>query len=276
MANSIKDQLNETDTVSEIKLLLGQDKKTLFVIVEGEDDKSVFTSILSDNVIVLPSYSGKEGVDKIVKDHFPRNKRVIGIRDKDYLGKPVAARSFFCDYCCLEMMIIAIDSCYERLYNHMYKDSELDKESLLLFCFDHLEMLSKYRMLNEKKKWCINFSGIKPGKLFDKDITVMNSNILNDINDHNTDNPIGNTREKACYSLPKCSCLQDYLYITNGHDFIHLFQKVCNKRGSKYSVDDINTFLLGTFGENEFKHTLLYKNLLQYQEKAKISVLKNT
>ena len=40
MVNSIKEKLNETDTISEIKLMLGHNKDNVCVVVEGESDKT--------------------------------------------------------------------------------------------------------------------------------------------------------------------------------------------------------------------------------------------
>ena len=163
MVNSVREKLDEADTISEIHLMLGHNKNIVCVVVEGEDDQKLFRPLLSDNVEIFQSYASKIGVDKIVKDHFPRNKRVIGIRDKDYLTKPVNKRIFFCDYCCAEMMIISLNSCFERIYSNFYKKGILDSDSLRLHCLKRLEKLSKFRQLNEKNGWHIRFDGIKPG-----------------------------------------------------------------------------------------------------------------
>ena len=121
MVNSIRDKLNEDDTVSEIRLMLGHNRETVCLVVEGEDDQKLFHSLFSNNVDIFQSYASSTGVDNIVNNYFFGNKRVVGIRDKDYLDHPINDQCFFCDYCCAEMMVISIDSCFDRLYCNFYK-----------------------------------------------------------------------------------------------------------------------------------------------------------
>ena len=273
MVNSIREKLDETDTVSEIRLMLGHNKNTTCVVVEGEDDQMLFTPLLSKNVDLFQSYNSKNGVDKIVTQYFPKNKRVIGIRDKDYLDRPVNKRSFFCDYCCAEMMIISIDSCFERLYCNFYKKRTYNSEALKLYCLKHLELLSKYRQLNEQNQWKVCFNGIKAGKHYHDDIDIMETEILQEINAQNPTNCIDDSRMSKHSALPKCTSESDYLNITNGHDFIDLFCKVCTDKHTNTCIDSIKVALRGTFGKEEFKQTTLYSNLLTYQTKKKLRIV---
>lgn len=273
MVNSIKDKLNESDTISEIRLALGHNKDAVCVVVEGSDDQILFSPILSDNVIIFQSYSSKIGVDDIVKNHFPRNKRVIGIRDKDYLTRPSCTRTFFCDYCCAEMMIISLDSCFERLYCNFYHKSNYNSKQLRIHCLERLEMLSKYRQLNEQKNWHVKFDGIKPGKYYNVSISSMDSAILNELIKQNPTSPIDHKREKMYKKLPKCYTLNQYLEITNGHDFVNVFCKVCLSKHNQNSIKEIESTLRGTFGKEDFKQTLLYSNLHTYQTKKKIKIV---
>lgn len=273
MVNSVREKLDKADTISEIRLMLGHSKSTVCVVVEGADDQKLFRPLLSENVQLFQSYASKIGVDEIVKQHFPKNKRVIGIRDKDYLDRPESKRSFFCDYCCAEMMIIALDSCFERIYCNFYKKDDYDCNTLRLHCLERLEKLSKLRQLNEQKHWSVVFDGIKPGKFYKADISSMEIAVLRELNNQNPNNAIDPAREALCKALPKCINLSDYLNITNGHDFIHLFCIVCLDKHSKASIEAIETTMRGTFGKNDFKQTALYANLLTYQTNKKIRIV---
>lgn len=273
MVNSVKDRLNETDTISEIKLLLGYNKDTVCVVVEGEDDQVLFRPLLAENVVILQSYASKNGVNDIVKKYFPRNKRVIGIRDKDYSKKSVSTRVFFCDYCCAEMMIVSIDACFERLYCGYYKKDAMNINDLKLHCLERLEKLSKYRMLNEQFGWHVKFNGIRPSKFYQKDIEKMDEDILDELNRQNPDNTINQSREKQCCNLSKCTSLSDYLNITNGHDFINLFYKICTGNFGKGGTDAVANTLRATFGKEEFQKTELYKRLNTYQKNKQITIV---
>ena len=130
MVNSIKDKLDEADTVSEIKLTLTHNPNNVCVVVEGTDDQNLFRPLLLDNVEIFHSYASNVGVDNIVQNYFLGNKRVIGIRDKYYLTSPINDQCFFCDYCCAEMMIISVDGCFDRLYCNFYKAVKMNSPDI--------------------------------------------------------------------------------------------------------------------------------------------------
>lgn len=269
MVNSIKDLMTEADTISEISLMLGQKKDRICVVVEGEDDQKIFGHLLTENVDLFPSYAPKRGIERIVKDHFPKNKRVIGIRDRDYCSKKINSRIFFCDYCCAEMMMISIDSCFSRLYCNCYR-GQATMEDLRLYCLEHLETFSKIRKMNETKKWMIRLAGINVNSLYDQNITNMDNAIVAEINHQNPNNQLNISRQNKCANLPKCTTLSNYLTITNGHDFVKMFAKMC-PRGT--SIDTITGILRGTFGQEEFKQTELYDSLKKYQSNKNVRIV---
>ena len=273
MVNSVREKLDKADTISEIRLMLGHSKSTVCVVVEGVDDQKLFRPLLSENVQLFQSYASKTGVDEIVTQHFPKNKRVIGIRDKDYLVRPKSKRSFFCDYCCAEMMIIALDTCFERIYCNFYKDIVFDCNALRMHCLERLEKLSKLRQLNEQNHWSVVFNGIKPGNFYKADVSAMEMDILGELNNQNPNNVINPARDALCNTLPKCTSLSEYLNITNGHDFVHLFCIVCRNKHGKTSIEAIETTMRGTFSKNEFRQTALYANLLTYQTNKNVRIV---
>jgi len=272
MVNSIRDHLNEEDTISEIKLMLGQSKDVVCVVVEGEDDISLFNSLLLENVEVFQSYGSCIGIDEIIKTYFPKQKRVIGIKDKDYLKKPINKRIFFCDYSCLEMMIVSLDDCFDRIYSNCYKKSEYNSKELKLYCLKHLEILSKLRQLNFLLQWGIKFDGIKMSNCYNHDVSIMNTNIITEINKQNSNNLDHNKLEKT-QELPECIDEKDYLNITNGHDFISLFNVMCKSKKAAFSNRTAGIVLRSTFGKEEFKKTELFSNLVDYQQEKGLSIV---
>lgn len=265
MVNSIRDKLDMADTISEIKLTLNHNKDNVCVVVEGEDDQKLFRPLFADNVDVFQSYASNAGVDEVVQNYFLGNKRVIGIRDKDYLSVPINDQCFFCDYCCAEMMIISIDNCFDRLYCNFYKTGRLNSEEVRLHCLERLEKLSKLRMLSYTSSWKVCFDGIKPSKHYKASITDMDRDIVDDLNIMNPDNQIDTSRETICNALRKCTSIEDYLFITNGHDFVNLFCKVSTNGHGQASIKAIETTLRGTFSLNDFKITKLFSELNTYQ-----------
>lgn len=265
MVNSIRDKLDEADTISEINLTLNHNKNNVCVVVEGSDDQKLFRPLFASNVEIFQSYASNAGVDDIVQNYFLGNKRVIGIRDKDYLSAPINNQCFFCDYCCAEMMIISIDNCFDRLYCNFYKTGRMNSEEVRIHCLERLEKLSKLRMLNYTSNWRMRFDGIKPSKHYKFNITEMNMDIVRDLNQMNPSNQIDANREKACNAIPKCTSLKEYLSITNGHDFVNLFCKISTNTNGQISIDSIETTLRGSFSVDDFKNTKLFNDLLTYQ-----------
>lgn len=275
MVNSIRDKLDEAYTISEINLTLNHNKNNVCVVVEGSDDQKLFRPLLSNNVEVFQSYASNTGVDNIVENYFLGNKRVIGIRDRDYFAVPVNNQCFFCDYCCAEMMIISVDNCFDRLYCNFYNAGRMNSEEVRLHCLERLEKLSKLRKMNHTLGWNIKFDGIKPSKHYKMNICEMNDEIVNELNIiNNPTNQIDAFREAICDALPKCTSLQEYLLITNGHDFVNLFCKVATNTYGQASIKTIEATLRGTFSVDDFKNTALYRDLHTYQNANKIQVVK--
>lgn len=268
MVNSIRDNLTETDTISELRLLLPAQKDCTFILVEGPDDLQLFTPLLHEKVELIKSYGSKNGIEHIIMDHFKRNKRVIGIRDKDYQKKSQSNRIFFCDFCCAEMMIVANINSFNRVYANFYKGT-LTPADLRLYCLSHLEFLSNIRKLNELHSWRIRLDGIKSNSLFDDNISRMNTKIVSEINAQNPSNQLDALRLAQITAQPQCVSLSDYLLITNGHDFVRIFSKLCKN----CSIDAIESSLRCAFSSMEFKTTNLYSNLYAYEQKHNLHIV---
>lgn len=270
MADSIRKCLDEADTVSELKLLLSASKDKTFVVVEGDDDVRLFKSLLGCKVSLVQSYQSKIGVEKMIKMHFPKHKRVIGIRDKDYQKKPLCNRIFYCDYCCSEMMIIANYDCFERIYNS-YCNTPLEAQNLRLKCLQCLEQLSELRCLNEERQWRVIFDGIKPAALYDDNQSTMNDNIRAQLNNCNPANPITKRRIASLTKrFPVNHDEEELLYLTNGHDFINIFHHIGK---IKESIKAVGKSLRSSFGKVEFQKTKLYNSLYYYQQKNGLSIV---
>lgn len=272
MINSIRDALSVNDAISEISLIVSYDNNKVCVVVEGKDDQKLFRPLLASNVEIFETYSACNGVDIILQTSKLKNKRVIGIRDKDYLEKPINERCFFSDYCCAEMMIISIDDCFDRLYSNFYLGNDKKSDELRFYCLQRLEKLSKIRKANYDFGWNMSFRSVNPLSFYDKDVCEMNKKLLSLINRSNN-NFIDAERERICENIIKCENLDDYLMITNGHDFVKLFLKTILEKNKNISKESISSSMRATFGLESFKKTNLFKKLLAYQENNHIAIL---
>ena len=223
---------------------------------------------MSEKVELIKSYGSKNGIENIIKQHFKNNIRVIGIRDKDYAKKPCSKRIFFCDYCCSEMMIVSNIHALNKIYSNFYKGA-MSPSDLLLDCLKHLEYLSHIRKLNEQKNWKIRFDGIKANRLYNNSIATMNQNVVDEINNQNPTNQLDAAKILLVNNEPQCSTLIDFLEITNGHDFVHIFSKLCNNSGLKC----IENGLRCSYSIEAFTTSQLYQNLQQYERMHHLSIL---
>lgn len=289
IGETLKANLSKPDAIDTIKLILNHNNTNICVVVEGEDDIRLFSTLLSDNVNLIESFSGKKGVIEIVNEKSINNDRCIGIRDKDYEVEE-EKRIFFSDYCCAEMMIVAIDDCFVRFCSS-FSDYNNTKKCLKLRmdCLKDLQYLSKLRMFNEiilhkfavSKNFnesCINFSAINLSSVYSDNIDEMNESIKCKIKESN---------KSFVYNLdyildevaktPSLNSIKDLLYITNGHDFLEVLYNKIKSKNKKYK--NLSLSLLGpglrcTFFGEYFKQTLLYRKLNNYQNEFGLNILK--
>ena len=182
--NSIRSNLSKDDIISDIILSMGADihKKNVYVLVEGEDDISLIHPYITDNVMVYESYDGKNGVEFIVGERFAKNKRVIGIRDKDYQVEPVSDKVFYYDYGCMEMMLISNDDVFDNLCFEYYRGTTGSRQ-LRKQILKQLEFVSTIRMYNEREQWGIVLKGISLNQALESErFEINNDIIINKIN----------------------------------------------------------------------------------------------
>lgn len=271
MVNSIWDNIDINATIAEIQIAKNH-PNIIIVVVEGSDDIRLFNPLLCSSVYLINAKTGKTSVEKIVVQ-FPE-KNVIGIRDKDYQKYPICNKVFYCDYCCSEMMIIAQNSCFDRVYSSLYNGKISDPKELRLYCLRRLEFISKLRKCNEENDWGIKFDGIQIGKYYCDNIEKMKEIIIDRLKSINPGNSIFPEAIQTVEKIPKCYDINDYLEITNGHDFLSLLMDVCKKEGyHNLSLDTVKNTVKSTFGINEFKNTSLYYNLKAYQINCNINIV---
>ena len=275
--NSIRSNLTKDYIISDLRLSISDDiyKEKVFVVVEGEKDINFFNALLNkQNVVIYESYDGKNGVTEIVNNFFLKNDHVIGIRDRDYTDEEQLLKVYFYDNCCLEMMIVECEDVFESIYSEFYKGNMSSKE-LYHKILQELCFFSLIRMYNEKYGWGINLKAISIYNMFIKaSLSINNKKIVEEINkgtggtiDKNKLEMIENKREE----LTLC---EELLKITQGHDFSNLFAVFCNMHRRKHiSGEVVEIALRCSYRNEDFKHTMLYNKLVEYQRKIGIEIV---
>lgn len=275
-SNSIRSNLTKEDIISDITLCMGADidRKNIYLLVEGEDDIRLLHPYISENVLIYESYDGKKGVEVIVNDRFLDNKRVIGIRDRDYQQEPTSEKIFFYDYNCMEIMLISNDDIIDNLCFEYYKGPLLSRE-LRNCILNELKILSVIRKYNETKQWGIILKGLSANQGFNTETEKMdNDAIVRKVNQMNG-NFISEQILSDIYDEVSGVWSQEQLYYgTQGHDFCTLFATICNnycKRGIKQI--EVQASARCTFRWSDFVKTKLYLSVKEYSQVHSLKIL---
>lgn len=275
--NSIRSNLTKDYIISDLRLSLSDDiyREKVFVVVEGEDDIKFLKSYLnSETTVLYESYDGKNGVSEIVKNFFSTDKRVIGIRDRDYLSYEESPKIFFYDNCCLEMMIVENEEAFNSIYNEFYK-GDMQSRELLNKILIELKILSIIRMYNEKFQWAINLKALSINNVFIQDIYgIDNEKVVKELDKANNNIIDDNKLEMINEYGSQVQTIQELLKITQGHDFSSLFTAICNTHANKhFNSKSVEMALRCSYRNKDFEETRLHNSLTTYQENIGILFL---
>lgn len=271
--NSIKQNLNKEDIISEIRLMLDADinKQQLFIIVEGEDDIRFWKSLItSADVFLYESYDGKCGIEKIINNHFLNKYQVFGIRDRDYEINLQCQQILFYDHCCMEMMLIKSEPTFNKVTSEYYK-GPLEDIVLRHSILNQLKVLSLMRKDNEILKQAIKFRGVSLNNAFcTNENKIDNLKLIANIHEINKCNFL--YTEADIIALEQRLLNEtELLDITQGHDFSTLMACICSlylKGGIPYTA--IESGLRCSFSFTEFKKTILYNSINDYTDLHKL------
>lgn len=265
--------MSKEDIISEIRLMSGADptNQKVALIVEGMDDITFLQKRLSANVDLYQSFSGYTGVREIV-DFFEKDN-VIGICDRDYDLTYHNKHIFFYDYCCLEMMLIANDAGFESMCTTCYAGS-LTPAELRLNILEKVKFISCLRKVNFDCCLEANFKKISISAAYvSGNDTINMAKIL-----HALDSNIAVDKRMELAALNDCiTTYEQYLGVTNGHDFINCLQVVLSYNkpagGTTLSCNIVRTLLFSNFRTNDFQNTDLYLALIDYGRIHQLDIL---
>ena len=271
--DSIRRNLKRQDIISEIRLLCGEDynKVKTFVIVEGDDDLRFIKNKFNDNTYGFESFSGCDGVEEIV-NFFQSDKRIIGIRDKDYSSLTSGDNKIFLyDYHSLEIMLAMNDESFESICSEFYYGDEKVFD-LRKKVFQKLKYISCFREKNSSEGWEFITENISIDELYRKSELNCNEEIIKEINRPSKNNY---DSEKQSIVEEHYHFVTDLKLITRGHDFSELFKVICNTSGIEKNIKskDVELVLRASFTLESFKRTNLFKSLSEYEKSYGLNFL---
>ena len=271
--NSIRRNLKREDIISEIRLLCGEDYKKVktFVIVEGDDDLKFIKNKFNSKAYGFESFSGCDGVEEIV-NYFQSDKRVIGIRDKDYSNLISGSNKIFLyDYHSLEIMLAMNNESFESVCTEFYYGDEKVFE-LRNKVFQKLKYISCFREKNLSEGWELITENISIDELYRKSKLNCKEDIIKEINRPSKNNY---DSEKQSIVEEHYHFVTDLKLITRGHDFSELFKVICNTSGIEKNIKskDVELVLRTSFALESFKNTTLFQSLEEYENDNHLNFL---
>lgn len=241
-----------------------------FIVVEGIDDVNFFKNKVSENVEVIESFSGKEGVKEILFACL--DDCIIGICDIDYDKGYKQNRLFYYDYSCLEVMMIMNNDVFRQVMSEIYL-GDLDYLSLRNKLFSDLKWFSLLRKYNFENDLTIRFDGIKMSNCYD----IKNScfDITKALKEINKTNPTLLSEDRRIFTLitkELDKVENDELpYITNGHDIFGYFH--CLAENKKIKSKNISQLFRCAYRNRDLYETKLYRELKKYEKDHKVNLI---
>ncbi|WP_417912069.1 DUF4435 domain-containing protein [Candidatus Electronema sp. TJ] len=277
---SVQDCLNEDDVITSIRLQLSHPLKRqkVWVVVEGETDQKLYSKLFNKKHVEIEiSYSGLTGLLKIVSELLKETRRIIGIRDADFLHldgqEKDAEHIFLTDFHDAEMMLVSCENAYKQVAAEFLtgeKEPVAVREKLLL----SLKFISGIRWLNDSCKLELNFKGFSFGNFYDEKIFKLNdSACLAEIINSSPNRKGEIIQEQVCL---KIEGVLDVLNLCNGHDFQKIFALYVTsklKKGKKTIADNrIGEAFRVAYRFDDFKGTNLYNELKNWADSQSVSL----
>nr|VFJ42705.1 MAG: Protein of unknown function (DUF4435) [Candidatus Kentron sp. DK] len=264
-----KDYLGPDRVLNAIRVQLRHpftDADRVWVIVEGPTDQKLFGKLLDGpQVQVETSHGGVTGVLAIVAALLPETRRVIGIRDADFLhleGKEESAEHVFVTDCHdAEMMSISCDEAYRQVareYIGEEKRQRFSREKILA----SLAFIGGLRWLSHADSLKLNFDGLGLGEHYDAETLILDeTGFLAVILERSK---AGRTVSKEDVEA-KIANVSDYRNLCNGHDFQRVFALLAGAgKKKKIGPGDVGGAFRIAYRPEDFRKTNLYGKLKEW------------
>lgn len=165
------------------------------------------------------------------------------------------------------MMLFKEKEIFLKICTEHYKEkNNIPSDELYLHIFEILFYFSILRKINFEKKYELNLKMISLNKYFDQENNIFDyKEIFKILKKNTSDKKINISKiEKDIFNQKiKDFSIENFLDITNGHDFMRCLQIFCNLSGTKRGIteEQISSELRIAYSSENFKKTELYKEV---------------
>ncbi|KJR40975.1 hypothetical protein MCHI_003134 [Candidatus Magnetoovum chiemensis] len=263
--------LNIGDVLASIRLQL-RDKSAankVWIIVEGETDQRLFSNLIKPHHVEFEiAPAGVNSLLEIVSTLLKETKRILGIRDADFLhldGKSNTAENIFLtDFHDAEMMIISCDEAYRKVAAE-FLTKEKEPYSLREKVIESITFIGGLRWINHIDDLELKFDGLGLGRCYDGKTAVLNEDgYINAIIKRSPNKKKEISKEEV---RSKIDSVSDCLNLCSGHDFQKAFALYVS------SKDEVigSAFRLA-YRFEDFQETNLYKQLKRFSDEQSLSL----
>ena len=285
MAQSLQETVREPQgpkSAIRQSLMSPAGKRTVWVVVEAEDDYAVYSKFMDPNTTVVKTSEDREGrkgyanveiIVKEIREEVPV-AHIIGIRDADYSkyenGFVVGENVFLTDCRDLEMMMLASESVRQALDEWMS-----GYEAVLGKCVPICRHFGYLRIINDVHDLGCTFHDKLRTRMF---WDYTHQSLKTDWKEKSTTQFVeltgGQCDRGALEVFVEEMLLEEgsFYDICRGHDLLPLLSLTMIDT-KKYSVDSIMAKMVATYSLVDFKQTQLYENIRTWQEVEGINAL---
>lgn len=253
--------------------------RTVWVIVEGEDDVMIYNKMFDKKISNVKHASiddngsgGYKNVEHIVSEVINQVKgaKIIGIRDKDYSlllnhNFKFPKNIFLTDRRDMEMMVLESDTVSSKL--RLWANPLYDKAFNTAKCV--AVFLGYLRIYNHMHHLSCSFHQLKVSKIWNQNEHKINDNwkeyCLHFVSDEITEDDL-------MVFANKHQLLEFSFYdICRGHDFIKCLSLALIKQ--EYNKNEIFKMMISSYSVDHFRKTGLYSSIYKWQTSNNVSIL---
>lgn len=252
--------------------------RTVWTIVEGEDDVRLYSRMLNEDAVTIKTSQGDDGrkgyknVESIVVEimYEEPGAKIFGIRDRDYTSFEIPAyvfpdNVFVTDRRDLEMMLLEAPSVNNEMINWAPNFTKAISIALEVGV-----VLGQLRLCNHLNNLSIVFRDkLKQTRIWNQNTHKLEADwkqyCQSLMYDHLTDEEI--TTFIAEHELDEVSPYD----LCRGHDVLKFLSLALVKL--EYSVPSITSQLIKSYSKQDFQTTNLYADIRQWQMKNNVSVV---
>jgi hypothetical protein len=249
-----------------------QGKNTIWVLVEGETDKKLYSKLIDAGSIKIEYTNGITDLLTALAQLTLITDKVIAIRDADFLHldnqQPTEKHLFITDKHDAEMMLIACDNSFKAIISE-YLTEQLNQFIPLRADFlASIAFLGGFRWLNDKENLELNFKGINFDKFYQTDsLSIDKQACINDVINRSANKKRVVASDEITDLI---SDISDYYNLCNGHDAQKAIARyiTINNNGKGITDTRIAECLRVAYQKQDFITTQLYQELLNWQHQT--------